>query len=149
VVSIDSFVYYGTDDLYLGYLARFLAPGAPIGIAGAGLTADFDEVPEHLRAWWEPALACLHTPRWWRRHWSRSGLVEVRTADAMPDGWRRWLAWQHEVSPDNAVEIDAVTADAGRHLGYVRVVGSRTDTPAEEPITTIPVEYEPHPLLRP
>src|SRR5213592_4434799 len=37
VVSIDSFVYYGTDDLYLGYLARFLKPGGALGIAGAGL----------------------------------------------------------------------------------------------------------------
>ena len=27
IVSIDSFVYYGTDDLYLNYLARFLKPG--------------------------------------------------------------------------------------------------------------------------
>src|SRR6059036_3954594 len=37
VVSIDSFVYYGTDDLYLAYLARFVKPGGQIGIAGAGL----------------------------------------------------------------------------------------------------------------
>src|SRR5258707_425988 len=37
VVSIDSFVYYGTDDLYLNCLARFIKPGGQIGIAGAGL----------------------------------------------------------------------------------------------------------------
>lgn len=37
VVSIDSFVYYGTDDLYLPYLAHFVRPGGLIGIAGAGL----------------------------------------------------------------------------------------------------------------
>ena len=29
IVSIDSFVYYGTDDLYLNYLARFVKPGGP------------------------------------------------------------------------------------------------------------------------
>ncbi|MGD9530947.1 MAG: cyclopropane-fatty-acyl-phospholipid synthase family protein, partial [Pseudonocardia sp.] len=34
VVSIDSFVYYGTDDLYLNSLARFVVPGGPIAIAG-------------------------------------------------------------------------------------------------------------------
>ena len=27
IVSIDSFFYYGTDDLYLNYLARFVKPG--------------------------------------------------------------------------------------------------------------------------
>ena len=36
VVSIDSFMYYGTDDLYLNYLARFVKPGGPVGIALAG-----------------------------------------------------------------------------------------------------------------
>src|SRR6058998_2896883 len=42
VVSIDSFVYYGTDDLYLRYLARFVKPGSPIGIAGAGLMREIE-----------------------------------------------------------------------------------------------------------
>src|SRR3954454_9410459 len=52
IVSIDSFVYYGTDDLYLGYLARFLRSNGCLGIAGAGLMHEFDgPVPEHLRKW--------------------------------------------------------------------------------------------------
>ena len=42
IVSIDSFVYYGTDDLYLNYLARFVRPDGQIGIAGAGLMRDID-----------------------------------------------------------------------------------------------------------
>src|SRR5215468_2923015 len=37
IVSIDSFPYYGTDDLYVEYLARLVKPGGPVGIAGAGL----------------------------------------------------------------------------------------------------------------
>ena len=37
IVSIDSFMYYGTEDLYLNYLARFVKPGGPIGIAQVGL----------------------------------------------------------------------------------------------------------------
>src|SRR3954452_25210630 len=31
VVSLDSFPYYGTDSLYLAYLARFLKPGGRLG----------------------------------------------------------------------------------------------------------------------
>jgi cyclopropane fatty-acyl-phospholipid synthase-like methyltransferase len=30
IVSIDSFYYYGTDDLYLNYLARFVKPGGRV-----------------------------------------------------------------------------------------------------------------------
>ena len=48
IARIDSFFYYGTDDLYLNYLARFLKPDGPIGIAGAGLVQELTAVPEHL-----------------------------------------------------------------------------------------------------
>jgi cyclopropane fatty-acyl-phospholipid synthase-like methyltransferase len=34
IVCIDSFPYFGTDDLYLNYLAHFVKPGCQIGIAG-------------------------------------------------------------------------------------------------------------------
>jgi SAM-dependent methyltransferase len=53
IVSIDSFVYYGTDDLYLSYLARFVKLSGPVGIAGAGLMREMeDSLPGHLREWW-------------------------------------------------------------------------------------------------
>ncbi|GAA4863435.1 SAM-dependent methyltransferase [Pseudonocardia benzenivorans] len=151
IVSIDSFVYYGTDDLYASYLARFVEPGGQIGIAGSGLLSEFaGPVPEHLAAWWEPSLACLHSAAWWRRHWERSGVLAVEVADTMPDGWRHWLEWQHVVAPDNTAEIDAVRTDAGRHLGYVRAVARRPEAAVlDEPITTIPVEYTMAPLTRP
>ena len=149
IVSIDSFVYYGTDDLYLGDIARLLRPGGVIGIAGAGLVHEIDgEVPERLRAWWEPAMWCLHSAGWWRRHWERTELVAVETADAMEDGWERWLEWQRFASPGNATEIAALEADRGRTLGYVRAVARRTTAPIDPPITSIATEYAPAPLLR-
>ena len=99
---------------------------------------------------WEPSLARLHSPAWWRRHGARSGILDVEVADTMSDGWRRWLDWQHAVSPDNTTEIDVIGTDAGRHLGYVRAVGRlRADTVLDEPIAAIPVEYVPAPLRRP
>jgi SAM-dependent methyltransferase len=151
IVAIDSFVYYGTDDLYLSYLARFVKPGGAIGIAGAGLMRELEgPVPEHLQPWWEPSMWCLHSAPWWRRHWERTGFMEVTAADSMPDGWRAWLEWQRTVSPDNRVEIEAVEADAGRTLGYVRTVGRRrAGVHLDEPISSIPPRYVRTPLLRP
>jgi SAM-dependent methyltransferase len=149
VVSIDSFVYYGTDDLYANYLARFVTPGGTIGIAGAGLTREIDgPVPDHLRSWWEPSMCCLHSAAWWRRHWERSGVLDVDHADDLTDGWRHWLAWQRAVSPDNQTEIQTLEADHGRYLGYVRVVARRRDVALDDPITTVPVTYTTNPLLR-
>ena len=79
-------------------------------------------MPEQLRAWWEPSLWCLHSAAWWRRHWERTELVSVENAESMPDGWRLWLDWHRAVAPENATEIDAIEADAGRVLTYVRAI---------------------------
>lgn len=150
IVSIDSFFYYGTDDLYLNYVARFVKPGGPIGIAGAGLMREIDgPLPDHLRAWWEPSMWFLHSAGWWRRHWGRTGIVDIDVADTMPDGWRVWLDWHRAVCPDNRTEIDAVEADRGEHIGYVRAVGRRrADAKLDEPVVSVPTEYSKQPLLR-
>jgi len=150
VVSIDSFPYYGTDDLYLSYLARLVKPGGQLGIAGAGLMREIEgPVPDHLKAWWEPSLWALHSPAWWRRHWDRTGLVAIEQADAMPEGWQLWLEWLRLVSPENVVELETVEADHGRYLGYVRVVGRRrVEAKLDEPIVSIPTEYKKTQFLR-
>ena len=151
ILSIDAFPYWGTDDLYANYVARFLRPGGSIGIAGAGLAREIEGAtpPKPLRRWWEPAMYCLHSPQWWSRHWERTGVLEVERADTMPDGWQLWVDWQRVASPDNQVEIEAVQADAGRYLAYVRVVARRRpDASPDEPIASIPVQYTKKPLLR-
>jgi SAM-dependent methyltransferase len=150
VVCIDSFVYYGTDDLYLNYLARFVKPSGLVAIAGAGLMQEIEgPVPTHLRGWWEPGLWCLHSAPWWRRHWERAGVLDVELADTMLDGWRAWRAWQQMAAPDNATEIQALEADRGNYLGYVRVVGRRRlEAKLDEPIVSLPSHYEKKPLLR-
>ncbi|MEJ7828196.1 MAG: class I SAM-dependent methyltransferase [Segetibacter sp.] len=150
IISIDSFFYYGTDDLYLNTIARFLKPGGQIAIAGAGFMQEIQGVvPDHLREWWTPDLWCLHSAAWWQRHWERTGFVEVELADTMPDGWRFWLAWHQAIVPDNNVEIKAIETDSGHNLGYVRVVGrKRFGMEAEEPILSIPTQYSKKPLLR-
>ena len=71
---------------------------------------------------------CLHSAAWWRRHWERTGIVDIEMADTHA---RRLASggsdWHRAIAPDNAAEIAALEADRGRYLGYVRVVGRRTD----------------------
>ena len=51
--------------------------------------------------------------------------MDIEVADTMPDGWQWWLDWHRAIAPDNLAEIQALEADRGRYLGYVRVVGSQ------------------------
>jgi SAM-dependent methyltransferase len=154
IVCIDCYPYFGTDDLYLNYLAQFVKPGGPIGIAGVGLMREMEgPVPDHLRPMWGQDFWAIHSAAWWRRHWERTGILAVEVADDMPNGWQRWLEWQHAVAPDNSVEIKAVEDDAGRYLGYVRVVGRRAGVKLEEycwpdTMRSIPPQYTKKPLLR-
>ncbi|HEX6506227.1 MAG TPA: methyltransferase domain-containing protein [Chloroflexota bacterium] len=133
-VSIDAFHYFGTDDLYLGYFARFIKPGGQIGIAVPGVTREIGaDIPPHLSLYWEWDFCSFHSPEWWRIHWVKTGMVDVSSADWMPDGWKLWLKWLEvceEVggrsSPDEAAML---RADAGRYLGFARVVGQRRERP--------------------
>jgi len=150
IVSIDSFMYYGTDDLYLNYVSRFVKPGGQVGIALAGMTREIDgPIPEHLGAWWTPDVWSLHSAAWWQRHWERAGIVDIELADTMPDGWQRWLDWHREIAPGNKTEIEALQADRGNYLGYVRVVGRRQgNAKLQDHIVSLPAEYTKQPLLR-
>ena len=143
IISIDSFVYYGTDDLYLNSLARFIKPGGQIGIAGSGLMQEIKgPVPEHLKEWWTPDLWCLHSAPWWQQHWERTGIMDIEVADTLTEGWRLWRQWHLAIAPDNKIEIDALEADGGRYLGYVRMVGRRRPgIQLDEPILSIPTAY--------
>ena len=149
IVSMDSIPYYGTDDLYLNYLARFVRPNGIVAMAGAGFLQEIDQVPPALQAWWEPNMHCLHTAAWWSRHWSKTCIVDIQLADSMPEGWKFWLEWQKFIAPDNLAEIQALEADAGEYLGYIRCIAQRRQDAKLEPIlTSVPVEHTPTPLLR-
>ena len=122
-----------------------------MGIAGAGMMREIDgPVPAHLGEWWAADQPyCLHSAAWWRRHWERTGILDVELADTMPDGWQRWLDWHRVIAPDNAAEIKALEADGGSYLGYVRCVGRRQGrVQLIDPFVSIPIQYTRHPLLR-
>jgi len=150
IVCIDSFPYFGTDDLYLNYLAQFVRRGGRVGIAGAGLMREVEaSPPEHLREWWTQDLWCLHSANWWRRHWDRTGILDVEVGDTMPDGWQLWLDWHKVVAPGNQSEIEALEADQGKYLGYVRLVGRRQGSvKLADQIETVTTRYTKMPLLR-
>ena len=139
IVSLDSYHYYGTDDLYLMYLVKFIKPGGQIGIVVPGLMQDFNNaVPEHLTSrmksggvFWAEDCWSFHTLDWWRRLWDRSSLVEVELADMLPDGCHIWLQWERAIDAagTNAFPSDAeaLEADGGRYIGFVRMVARRKE----------------------
>jgi cyclopropane fatty-acyl-phospholipid synthase-like methyltransferase len=128
VVSLDAYHYFGTDAEYIGYITRFVKPGGRIGIVVPATTAELEDVPPHLAPHWSWEFWTFRDPDWWRRHWARSGLVEVEHADLVPDGWRHWVQSDLGSGYDNEAAdlVAAVAEDAGRTLGFTRMVARRT-----------------------
>lgn len=130
LVSLDAYHYFGADDLYLARYAKLVQPGGQLGIVVPGLTQEFeDTLPDHLAPYWQADYWSFHSPAWWRRHWQRSGAVTVEHADLLPHGWRHWLAWLEVAGaagyPTSDEEAAMLRADAGRNLGFTRVVARR------------------------
>jgi SAM-dependent methyltransferase len=144
IVSLDSYQYYGTDDLYLSYVVKYLRPSGQIGIVVPGLMRDFrGPVPEHLTrrqksggVFWGQDCWCFHSANWWLHLWDRTGLVEVELADTIPEGWRLWL--QFERARDALgnrrfpSDVEVLEADGGRYLGFVRMVARRKERSDDE-----------------
>ena len=138
VVSIDAYQYFGTDELYLGYLSRFLRPGAAIGVVVPALMREIEDVPAHLLApqangkvFWEDECWSFKTAAWWDRLWKRSGKVSGVRADTLPDGWRHWRDFERAVEAAGKgifpSDAEALDRDAGATIGFARVRGERIE----------------------
>jgi cyclopropane fatty-acyl-phospholipid synthase-like methyltransferase len=135
IVSFDAYHYFGTDDLYLGYISSFLKPGGRLGIVVPGTLEELSEVPPpHLAQCWDWDFCSFHSPGWWRRHWQKTGLMEIETADTLTDGWKQWLEWnelcaqfgEQNRAPLARREAEMLRLDDGRTFGFTRLIARRT-----------------------
>ncbi len=128
-VSFDAYHYFGTDDLYIGYYSRFVKPGGAIGFVVPGIAEEQDSLPpEHIARDWPWDFCTFHSPLWWRQHLEKSGQVKVELADRLPDGWRDWLRWNEMCDEHRGKagwEAEMLRIDAGKLLGFTRVVARR------------------------
>jgi SAM-dependent methyltransferase len=137
ITSLDSYQYYGTDDLYLNYFHKFVRPGGQIGIVVPGLAREIKgPVPEHLtRArpgrgpLWVDECWCFHTAAWWRRHWDKMSYIRDVAADVMPDGVKHWVQYEKACREAGTLlfpsEEETLEADGGRYLALIRVIARR------------------------
>jgi cyclopropane fatty-acyl-phospholipid synthase-like methyltransferase len=88
VVAIDSYLYFGTDERYLSYLLKFVKPGGHIGVVDIGFRREIDgiaDAPDFLREHYPTHWSFVHCTEWWRKHWEKTGLVEIVCAEFLED----------------------------------------------------------------
>ncbi len=134
IVSFDAYQYFGTADLYLGYLLDFLKPGGQIGVVMPATTRELgEEIPTALEPFWEWDFCCWHTPEWWRTHWAKTRKVTVEHSDLIEDGWRDWLQFNDFIAPnvegwwvdEVASTHDFLMTDQGTEIGFSRILATK------------------------
>lgn len=143
VVSVDAYQYFGTDVLYLDYLARFVRPGGLLGVVVPGLVRPLaDGVPSWLvepqangKVFWEDSCRSFLTPEAWSALWNGSPLVTNASTDLQPDGWRHWASFERAIEASGRgifpSDAEALERDAGRTIGFVRLLAERTGAGGE------------------
>jgi SAM-dependent methyltransferase len=133
IVSLDAYHYFGTADLYLGYVLKFLKPGGVLGIVVPGVKDELAEVPDHVRPYWEWEFCSFHSAEWWRRHWDKTGLVKLEQSEWLDDGWRFWRDWmltcaevrKGQKEPGWRREAEMLEIDNGCTFGFVRTIARK------------------------
>jgi len=89
VFCMNSYLYFGTGDLYLSYLVQFLRRGGRICIASPCYAHELSsETPSEFL---EEASVAYHSPGWWQHHFEKTGLVNLLHCKEHPEGRELWL----------------------------------------------------------
>ncbi|MGI6633272.1 MAG: SAM-dependent methyltransferase [Bacillota bacterium] len=124
-VSINAYWLFGTDDFYLSRsFAPLLKPGATAGLIMPGLKQELQgELPAHIKPYWLTDVIAYHSPQWWKRHFERSGSVDILISDCLEGNegveiWRDWARIMNVADP-------LVDDDGGRNISFVRLLVRR------------------------
>ncbi|WP_299819587.1 methyltransferase domain-containing protein [uncultured Pontibacter sp.] len=131
VIVVDSYTYFGTDEKYLPYIARFIKPGGYIAIVDVCFTKEIDtldQVPDFLRDDYQNYWYFVHTIEWWKRLWEKTGLVEVKAAKLLNEAElvRQQYIKDFEAAEEEDPFAKALERDKQNFISFFKLIGQRT-----------------------
>jgi SAM-dependent methyltransferase len=139
IVSLDSYHYYGTNDIFIESFSKLVKPGGQIGIVIPGFMKEVKGMPPACLTtprkdggtFWTDECWSFHTREWWERHWDRMSCVQVELTDTLDDGWKHWLDWEKALAVSGKElmfppEIEPLEADRGEYMGFIRMIARRS-----------------------
>jgi cyclopropane fatty-acyl-phospholipid synthase-like methyltransferase len=114
-ISVDSYHYYGTDDLYFpSTFSKLVRPGGQFGIVCPGLMQEYKNgYPETHESFWHEDMFSIHSAEWWRNLWEKTKIADITACYNIPDPkaiWYPWAYWAKEHLKFDDVEfLDADT----------------------------------------
>ena len=134
IIATDSYIYFGTDDLYGPYISQFLKPGGLLCCTVPGFNKDVSsdaDLPDHLRPFWADECWTWHTRKWWQAHLERTGHFEVLVCERMENSYQFWKE-ETLLGPEEwrEADLDVIERDQGEYMGFIKFV-ARQKNPGE------------------
>ncbi len=125
VVSVDSYNYFGRDELYLDTkLLPFVRKGGYIYIAIPGMKKDcHNNLPSELLLSWTPEqLEYMHDTDYWYSIVKQSKLCEVIEVTEMQSNDEVWADWLQQENEYAIGDRKAMEAGGGKYLNFIKIV---------------------------
>lgn len=132
IIAADSYYYFGTDEKFTTYIARFLRTGGHIGIVDICFTREINalcEAPPYLRPVYEDDWHFVHSVEWWRHHLEKTGLFRVTRAELLPQSQfirQQYISGISRVGKKDAF-AETLAMDEEGVISFFRLVARRTD----------------------
>jgi len=131
-ISIDSYHYYGADELYFPCTySKLVKPGGQFGIAIPGYTKEFESgCPDTLRKAWEEDIGAkdemyaFHSGAWWRRLWEKTGIAKITACYNFEEPKAAWQPWADWCVDNFAREF---AGGEGKHDSEVKFLAADTE----------------------
>ena len=125
-ISIDSYQYYGADELYFPCtFSKLVKSGGQFGIVVPGFKREFESgYPDTLKDYWDNEMFSFHSKSWWRHLWEKTGIVEIKACYDIEDPkriWRSWAEWSKESLGFNDLEF--LEADTDNDIALIVMSG--------------------------
>ena len=135
VIVVDSYTYFGTDEKYLPYIARFLKPGGCLAIVDVCFKHEIEnleQVPDFLREDYQKYWYFIHTINWWRKLWEKTGLVHVEAAQELEEAQhvREQYVKDFEKQGKTDPFAKALKLDEQHFISFLKLIGRRTQKTA-------------------
>jgi len=132
VVIVNSYYYFGTDDKYLPYLAKFLKENGEIGISDICFKKEIEtieHVPSYLRGDFAHYWQHIHSLRWWINKWEKTELVDV-ICGSLVDAEQNQLIKEDYIKFSMSNKVDAfargLKMDKEDIISYFTLVAKRS-----------------------
>ncbi len=136
IVSVDSYMYFGTDEKFTPYISQFLKPGGTIGIVDICFSKEINylaELPEFMREHYQDKWYFVHSLEWWEKLWKKTGHLKILNSEIVPQNdiiKNEYISDFKKTKKSDAM-AEALEMDSESLINIFRLTAQRSEKPID------------------